>query len=477
MGPEIKILPRPGRDTFALGAQSRTIVQSYYEDLSGRLCGRLVEKKEILCSGIVNHWFEYVPASYDGSRPVPLVISCHAGHYYALAQVFDTCWCELSEREGFIAVFPEATTSGCWTTAEESRKLESNATDFVFIRKLLDDLQERYHVDHGRIYMHGMSRGNAFVTEFAIHYGELLAGIGESCGPSSPDIIDCSEDGLLSTVLPMPTCQMRNAYDRISPYRGYDRRTINTVNRTFWSKANGCTRPPVLRIGSRELFAYYNGERADLLYREAACHNHCETVSDAEDCWALFSTVRRGEDGKMISTGLGFEGDRNAIALADRSEYAYVDNRRTPVGGRVLLFREVNQRKRGGFQNPMRNDNIATPLDGVDMCVYYYAPISFVAKVFSLSVQDGVDTACLTMPDGSFVRFVRGSSAAVVNGRVRNMGQTARVLEEHLYIPIDWFAECIMGLCTAQKNGVLYIADHQVTMTEDFSDIIREIIG
>ena len=480
MEKKVTIFPRPGRDYQALGGSGKAKLNRYYESIRDRQAGSLIEIQEDIGLGVTNHWYEYVPASYDGSKAVPLVISCHGGHVFAQSQMFDTYWCEISEREGFLVVFPDASIPGAWSDAEESLKLEPDAIDYRFMQRLIEVLKEKYNIDPGRIYLQGFSRGNLYTTEFAISYGRLLAGMGESSGPSSPDIVDCSEGGLWERVPAVPCIQMRNSFDVYSPHFGFTRGQVNAANRRFRMKANGCTQPPVLQIGSRELFAYYKGEKADLIYRESIIHGHYETPADAEDCWALFSTFRRAEDGTLVSTVEDYtaQGDKNAIALADNCAMAYIDNKLVALEGNTRLYREANiPKSRGGFQRPNKNPNVAGPYDGKDIHVYYYAPVVTVARIFGGQAHVEEETAGITLPNGTWVEFAKGSSAAVVNNRVRNMGQTTREVDGQLCVPIDWFAESVMGLCTAEKNGVIYIADHQVTMTDDFSTIIREILG
>ena len=40
---------------------------------------RLVECTGVLVDGVEDRWYEYVPASYDGSKKVPLIVGNHGG--------------------------------------------------------------------------------------------------------------------------------------------------------------------------------------------------------------------------------------------------------------------------------------------------------------------------------------------------------------------------------------------------------------
>ena len=75
---------------------------------------RLQECTGVLADGLIDHWYEYVPASYDGSKKVPLVVSNHGGQMNGWAQAVYSSWTLLAEREGFICVFPDCHELQMW---------------------------------------------------------------------------------------------------------------------------------------------------------------------------------------------------------------------------------------------------------------------------------------------------------------------------------------------------------------------------
>ena len=79
---------------------------------------RLQECTGVLADGLIDHWYEYVPASYDGSKKVPLVVSNHGGQMNGWAQAVYSSWTLLAEREGLSACSPIATSCRCgWCRA------------------------------------------------------------------------------------------------------------------------------------------------------------------------------------------------------------------------------------------------------------------------------------------------------------------------------------------------------------------------
>src|SRR5690606_2353572 len=69
---------------------------------------RLQEFTEAVVDSAPSTWYEYVPASYDGSRKVPLVVSLHGGLMTGWGQAIYSSWTLVADREGFIVLFPDA---------------------------------------------------------------------------------------------------------------------------------------------------------------------------------------------------------------------------------------------------------------------------------------------------------------------------------------------------------------------------------
>ena len=76
---------------------------------------RLVECTGTLTEdGLSDRWYEYVPESYDGSEPVPLVVGNHGGLMTGWGHAIYTSWTMVADREGFICVFPDAHQARIW---------------------------------------------------------------------------------------------------------------------------------------------------------------------------------------------------------------------------------------------------------------------------------------------------------------------------------------------------------------------------
>ena len=167
----------------------------------------------LTADGLSDRWYEYVPASYDGSKPVPLVVSNHGGLMTGWGQAIYTSWTMLADREGFICVFPDAHQARIWQVegmfdrpvpdffngmvlAAVPKDYHENH-DLNFVKALIDKMQEKYNIDKGRIFMQGMSAGNLMTGQFCRYYGDILAGAAGSGGPTQLEMLFTKDGELL----------------------------------------------------------------------------------------------------------------------------------------------------------------------------------------------------------------------------------------------------------------------------------------
>ena len=182
----------------------------------------------------------HVPRSYKkASRkaPVPLVIMLHgrtsngeaaASSYYG--------WKELSDKEGFVAVFPTALGS---PTSWEGAWRGKPTDDSVFLSELIDLILEELKVDENRVFMTGHSSGGFMSFSFAASHGDKVAAI----APVAGLVVNKSKPAL-----PVSLISFHGMADEVVPY----------------GKSNWGT-PTALE--SAELFA---------------AHNECEPVERTE---------------------------------------------------------------------------------------------------------------------------------------------------------------------------------------------------
>jgi polyhydroxybutyrate depolymerase len=137
----------------------------------------------------------HVPPNYDGQKPVPIVIMFHGGGGTGRGAMRETGWTDKADKEGFLAVFPEATppdptqpsrfrTNGqIWNDGSgRFHAGQKNVPDVVFINAMIDDLIARFNVDRRRIYATGFSNGASMTFRVGAELSARIAAIAPFAG-------------------------------------------------------------------------------------------------------------------------------------------------------------------------------------------------------------------------------------------------------------------------------------------------------
>ena len=278
---------------------------------------RLKECTGVLVDGVEDRWYEYVPESYDGSKPVPLVVGCHGGLMTGWGHAIYTSWTMVADREGFICVFPDAHTKRMWTVEGIFENWDPSSApdlpiqmpprnwrenhDMKYLEALIASMEERYNIDSGRVFMQGMSMGNFMTGMFARYRGQLLAGAAGSGGPARPEMLYDAEGNIKNLGGPLAIWQSRPEKNGLPPGATYDEAVINKYARFYWMKINECDPVPEIRIEGEDNFAFYKGKKADLVYLDIKNRDHGQTLDEAFLYWDyLFSGVHKEADGTVV---------------------------------------------------------------------------------------------------------------------------------------------------------------------------------
>jgi poly(3-hydroxybutyrate) depolymerase len=427
---------------------------------------KLQEFRETLVGGAENVWYEYLPDSYDGTQAVPLVISCHGGGMDGWGQCIFTSWTMVAERENFIAVFPTAGKQKAWQVNLGGEPIDKQGNqDILFILALIDRLKQKYKIDTTRIYMQGMSMGDLMTMQFSRAYGNLLAAAANSAGPTSPSALYDEDGKLKEYVCPVPVYQFRGEMDNTSIFPAYTRPEVNSKNRNFWKQINACHTLPEISIAGFDNVAYYKGDKADFIYRDVKFRGHGQPLDDAEYAWRyLFSGCRRLPSG-ALERGEPIErpgGDKNAIALAEGKNKAYIDNQLAELDAApfVAELKAVEM--------------ITNKL--VDTYHYLYVSVKTLCRLFEMTCEISKGTAVIRTKDGRTLQVAAESIGCVVDNRLYSMSRQCEVRDGVLYVPVRWFAESLFNRFVTELDGAMYIADHVGYMTHDTAVILKEIL-
>ena len=452
-------------------------VKGFYDQDSHVMPENLIACRGILSDGIEDAWCEYVPESYDGSKPVPLIISRHGGGQSGWGQCYATSWIYVAEQQGFIVVFP--TTTMPPRGPEGGRRmvgeLEPEAHDVSMIIGLIGQMKIKYNIDATRIYSQGMSMGDIMSTRFARVHGKQLAGIGLAAGPTGPEDLFATDGKLLQNDGAVPCYQARGEHDTLTISAGPDgkltRYDINKANKEFWIQLNGCNQVPTLRIDGRSNFEYYTGGIADVIVRDVKERGHGQTFDDAQYAWDLCFSRYQRVDGEIVCLDKVDQemGDSKAVAVADGCSKAYVNNCVTDMTAPAYQI-----------QDTFKYDGPKLPFDPPSyvFTAQVYVPVTLLATAFGGSVeqQDDGKTVWLTLSDGREVQFGSGNAGTSVDGRVVSMWRQAEWKDKTLFIPFQWFATDIMGLYVTENDGAVWASPRYGEMTAYMARTIKEVV-
>ena len=124
--------------------------------------------------GIIRTYDVLVPASYDGSMAVPLVVELHPSYETAAFQRSISGFAAIAETGGFIVAWPQAL--GSTNSWNAGRFCGDPALDDVgFIRALVAAIGAENRIDPTRIYVTGLSCGGAMTHRLACEASDLFA--------------------------------------------------------------------------------------------------------------------------------------------------------------------------------------------------------------------------------------------------------------------------------------------------------------
>lgn len=223
--------------------------------------------KTLLHDGNMRQYTVYVPASYQGTSPTPLLFNFHGGSGDIASQIAIADMRSIADTANFIVVYPQA-----WPDPNDggstnwTHKTPTAHDDATFVEAMIDALATEYAIDQNRVYACGYSNGGEFSFELACNLSHRIAAIGvvarsmfidtyNDCAPAHPTAVitihgtNDDYNGLIwaGTTFYLP---------------------LDSVNQ-YWSTYNNTTQSPsILQIADKnstdgstvELFSWDDGD-------------------------------------------------------------------------------------------------------------------------------------------------------------------------------------------------------------------------
>ena len=141
---------------------------------------------------VKREYIVHVPPTYDSTKKVPVVFMLHGTSGDGELMYATSGWVEMSNKEGFIAVFPsslkyriidngEYKTITKWNTQPDAdwefQSGENPKDDVKFLRKVLQEVLTKYSIDEHRVYLNGFSNGGSMAAKCSIEMSDVLTAV------------------------------------------------------------------------------------------------------------------------------------------------------------------------------------------------------------------------------------------------------------------------------------------------------------
>ena len=176
-----------------------------------------MQKCDLKHDGLDRYYFIYKPDNLNTNISVPVLFALHGYGSSALSHLTYTNYFPLADRDNFIVLYPQGTTtptlSSHWNVGGWTSK--STVKDIEFIETIIDLVKDKIQIDETRIYSSGMSNGGYMSYSLACNLSVKIAAIASVTGSMTPDNFDdCSPSS------PRSILQIHGLQDFVVPYAG-----------------------------------------------------------------------------------------------------------------------------------------------------------------------------------------------------------------------------------------------------------------
>ena len=191
----------------------------------------------IMSRGEQREYSLHVPASYDRSRPTPLVISIHGGAMWPKAQEDASHWDRVADREGFIVAYSSGRTGRGPRSYSED--------DVPYFADLIDEIERHYNIDRARIFANGLSNGGGMSFILSCTMRDRIAAVGLVGAAHLLPFSWCGDQR------PFPMISFHGTGDTAAPYSGGKSWVVKDPLPSIpevtnaWARRNQCAAAPV----------------------------------------------------------------------------------------------------------------------------------------------------------------------------------------------------------------------------------------
>ncbi len=192
----------------------------------------------VLSGGIYRTYRLYIPATFTGYTPRPLVIDLHGYTSNATNEQLYSNFMPIADTANFLVVYPQGTNLNglpYWNAGISN----TGVNDIQFISDLIGILENNYAIDHNCIYSCGMSNGGFMSHALACSLSNKIAAIASVSGS-----MFYTQYNYCWPNRPVPVMQISGTADGTVPYIGNTTMVpIDTLVK-FWVLNDNCNPSP-----------------------------------------------------------------------------------------------------------------------------------------------------------------------------------------------------------------------------------------
>lgn len=166
-----------------------------------------VVAKTTMVDTIDRQYYVYVPPTYDGTEPIPVVFCFHGFSSNAIQHMWTSQFNVVADTGHFLVVYPQGELATNVTSLPAGLPSESfgfnvgqiivsDNDELAFFDTMLDELKEDFNLDSTRVYSSGYSNGGWMTCYLACNRPEQIAAIAPLAG-----IIDCGRTEVIPTAI------------------------------------------------------------------------------------------------------------------------------------------------------------------------------------------------------------------------------------------------------------------------------------
>ncbi|MHA7057425.1 T9SS type A sorting domain-containing protein [Aquimarina sp. M1] len=371
----------------------------------------------------------YVPASYDATKPAPLILNFHGFTNNIDIQYNQSDFRQLAEDNQFIFVTPQGL-GGFFSGWAINNNFGGNEDDLGFSDALIDKIQEDYNINEKRIYATGFSNGGFFSYRLACELSPRIAAVASVAGSMTRVWIDNNQ---CQPQHPTAVLQITGTNDNVISINGNGTNEPIQNVMEYWAAVNNAdTTPDVIQLGGGSTRSIWdngdNGVTAEFIRVQGKGHSwNGGNVSTSQEVWNFFS--RFDIDGALDSTPPPVDTCSEIV-----SSFPYNESFENTLG---LWSQSTNDdinwtRDSGGTPS-----NSTGPSNGADGNFYLYVEASGNGTGYpnKTAILDSpcLDFSNVTSPTLNFQYHMFGSAinSLTVEARVDNTGSWSGVFDNN----------------------------------------------